>query len=393
MLKDIIEVATKLIEFVDRFEQSGSKKRESIAKYFSRVSESLKEVVRQLKNGDLPHSEVSELRDLAEGLPSAIEEEIGEENATELSELLKKSVGENLENLKNNEEATRLILEAAGKFDGLAFRVGYAGSKTPSRKPIVVALTLLFLVGITTWLMNPSNWNWLVNRTNPGQTSSPSSSPNPSLSTSPSVISNFSPVPFSSSNNSQKLNSSFGWQPGGSEANSYQLLSQNTLSLTAGAKTDQWQGTDSAPLILYRAKGNFDVRVKVEITPKKNFQLAGIGVRSTSEHNTFVRTSRHKLGDQNSVGVGANRQDSGLPVGVPALGNANYAKSQVYLRIVRQESSFDLYYSENSTNWVILTHNFVIEMPDEVEIYLFVISVDKQEGIKATFSNLEIGSM
>jgi regulation of enolase protein 1 (concanavalin A-like superfamily) len=384
MLKDIIEVATKLVEFVDRFEQSGSKKRESIAKYFSRVSESLKDVAKQLKNGDSPYSEIAELKDLADGLSSAIGEEIGEENAIELSELLKKSVDKNLENLKNNADAIRLIQEAAGKFDGLAFRVGYSDSKTSLRKPIVVALAILFLVGITTWL---------ANRTNPGQLPSGGSSPNPSLSPSPSVINGFSSVPFSSSNDSQKLDSRFGWQPGGSEANSYRLLSQNTLSLTAGAETDQWQGTDSAPLILYRVKGNFDVRIKVEVSPRKNFQLAGIGVRSTSENNTFVRISRHKLGDQNSVGVGANRQDNGLPIEVPALGNANYAKSQVYLRIVRQESNFDLYYSENNINWVILTPNYVIEMPDEVEIYLFVISVDKQEGIKATFSNLEIGSM
>jgi hypothetical protein len=39
------------------------------------------------------------------------------------------------------------------------------------------------------------------------------------------------------------------------------------------------------------------------------------------------------------------------------------------------------------------TFIFVIEMLDEAELYLFVISVDQQEGVKATFSDLEIGSM
>lgn len=153
MLKDIIEVTTKLIEFVDSFEQSGAKKRESIAKYFSRVSESLKEVAKQLKAGELPYSEVAQLKELAEGLPAAIGEEIGKEQAIELSKLLRKSVGENLENLRNNEEAIRLIQESAGKFDGLAFRVaGYPDPKPPLVKPRVVALILLALVGITTWL-------------------------------------------------------------------------------------------------------------------------------------------------------------------------------------------------------------------------------------------------
>jgi regulation of enolase protein 1 (concanavalin A-like superfamily) len=201
--------------------------------------------------------------------------------------------------------------------------------------------------------------------------------------------SSLSSILFSSSNSSLKLDSNFGWQPGGSEANSYQLLSQNALILIAGAETDYWQGTDSAPLISYRVRGDFDVRVQVEISPRKNFQLAGIGVRSISDSNTFVRVSRHKLGDQHSVGVGANRQG----IGIPALGNANYAKSQIFLRVVRQGSSFDLYYSDNNTNWVALTKDFVIGMSDEAEVYLFVISVDKQEGIKATFSDLEIGSM
>lgn len=122
----------------------------------------------------------------------------------------------------------------------------------------------------------------------------------------PSSLSSLSTIPFSSSDSPLKLDSDFGWQPGGSGANSSQLLSQNTLMIIAGADTDHWQGTDTAPLVSYRVRGNFDVRVKVEINPKRNFQLAGIGVRSTSDSNTFIRVSRHKLGDQHSVGVGAN---------------------------------------------------------------------------------------
>lgn len=78
-------------------------------------------------------------------------------------------------------------------------------------------------------------------------------------------------------------------------------------------------------------------------------------------------------------------------MGIPALGNANYAKNQVFLRVVRQGSSFNLYYSDNNTNWVTLTSDFAIEMADEAELYLFVISVEQQEGVKATFSDLEIG--
>jgi NTP pyrophosphatase (non-canonical NTP hydrolase) len=100
MVGDIIEVVSKLFELSDSFKKAGVEKRESIAKYFSRVGECLEEVAQQLKSGEMPHSRVAELRDLAEGLPEAIGQEITQEKAKELSELLKKSIGNNLENLK-----------------------------------------------------------------------------------------------------------------------------------------------------------------------------------------------------------------------------------------------------------------------------------------------------
>jgi hypothetical protein len=190
MLKEIVEVATELVEFVNSFEQAGDKRRESIAKYFYRVSENLKEIARQLNTGNLPYGEVAELRDLAEGLPAAIGEEIGKEKAIELSEVLRKSIGENLENLKNNGEAIRLIQESAGKFDGLAFRVGYSDSKPPLIKQVIlVALILLALVGITNWLIRSFIPNILSNTT-------PSPSPSVSTFPIPSTPRRYSPIPF-----------------------------------------------------------------------------------------------------------------------------------------------------------------------------------------------------
>lgn len=156
MLGDIIQVVTKLIEFSDKFKQTGSEKRESIAKYFSRIGECLKEVAEKLRSGELSYSRIAELRDLAEGLPAAIGEEIGQEKANELSELLRKSIGDNLENLKNNDEAIRLLQESAGKFDGLAFRVGYPDNKASSIKRVMVGLSIVGLVGIAVWFISKS---------------------------------------------------------------------------------------------------------------------------------------------------------------------------------------------------------------------------------------------
>lgn len=153
MVGDVIEVVSKLLEFSDSFKSAGLEKRESIAKYFSRVGECLQEVAQQLKSGEMPHSRVAELRDLAQGLPDAIGQEITQEKAKELSELLKGSIGYSLENLGSNEEAIRQIQECAGKFNALAFRVGYPGSKSSSAKKNAVILCLVGLIGLSGWFV------------------------------------------------------------------------------------------------------------------------------------------------------------------------------------------------------------------------------------------------
>lgn len=150
MLKDIIEVTTQLFDFVESFEKSDSEKRTKIAKYFSRISAGLKEVANQFNSGNIPYDKLAELRDLSAGLSSAIGEEIGKEKAVELSSLLSKCIGENLE---NNLESVRLIQEAAGKFDALAFRIEYSDSKVHfiNPKALVSSLILFALMGLVFW--------------------------------------------------------------------------------------------------------------------------------------------------------------------------------------------------------------------------------------------------
>jgi hypothetical protein len=159
VLSDIIEVTTKLVEFIGNFEQADIKKRESIAEYFARISASLKEVSEQLEKRDLPYDKIAELKDLAEGLPSAIGKEIGQDEAIQLSELLRKSVDGSFDDLHNRKDAVRLIKESAGKFDSLAFRVKYFDSKSKSfsGSPKVVALVSLTLVGIVVWFLSQSD--------------------------------------------------------------------------------------------------------------------------------------------------------------------------------------------------------------------------------------------
>ena len=91
MLGDLLEVVAKLDGFRDKFQQTGEKRRERIASYFSEISKCLGGAAEKLENGKVPSTEWGELKTYAEKLPETIGEEIGQEQVKELSCLLKKN--------------------------------------------------------------------------------------------------------------------------------------------------------------------------------------------------------------------------------------------------------------------------------------------------------------
>jgi regulation of enolase protein 1 (concanavalin A-like superfamily) len=190
-------------------------------------------------------------------------------------------------------------------------------------------------------------------------------------------------VPFADSNNPNQLNSLLGWQPGGSSASGYDLtLNPAWLTVITGKETDQVQGTDTAPLILYKYAGNFEATVKVEFVSIICCQHAGIGVRSIQDHTTWLRIAKHEY---NGMRAAANQAGT-----VFWLNYAPYANSIIHFKIERRNSIFNMYYSDNGVNWVTIQKDYIFELPDEVEIYLLVLSAHNNEGIVAKFSDFTV---
>jgi hypothetical protein len=98
-------------------------------------------------------------------------------------------------------------------------------------------------------------------------------------------------IPFAAPDDPEALNPIFGWQPGSSTASTYDLaIEPGVLTLIAGPGTNQWDNTDSGPLIAYPFEGDFEARVEVAFEPSgSEYKLAGLGVRSVNEHTTWLR--------------------------------------------------------------------------------------------------------
>lgn len=194
-------------------------------------------------------------------------------------------------------------------------------------------------------------------------------------------------ISFSAPGDVQSLNPVFGWQPGNAIANSYDLtLNPGTLTLVAAGNTDQWQGTNSAPFIVFPIRGNFVVSVKVAISPTQNYQRAGIGIRSTENINTWVSITRNY---HSNVGGQANIVLSNQQGRSELLNNNPYSRSECYFKIERRGSIVDLSYSENGVNWIVLQDNYVANFTEDVEIFLMVSSTASL-GITAQFSDFTL---
>lgn len=194
-------------------------------------------------------------------------------------------------------------------------------------------------------------------------------------------------ISFSAPDNPEELNPVLGWQPGSSNVNSYDLaMEPGALTLIAGMGTDQWQNTDSAPLVIYPFEGDFDAQVRVMLSPSGNTaKVAGLGIRAPQNHNTWLRIVRAWVDDGLTVRAQANQQGNSA-----RLNFVTYSGDTTYLRIERNGPLFTLSYSENGSNWIALVQDHVFEMPDDVEIYLITFSTASNEGALAQFHDFSV---
>ena len=181
-------------------------------------------------------------------------------------------------------------------------------------------------------------------------------------------------IPFASPSEPNLLNTAFVWQPGGSSTNAYELASSsNAVTLIADGNTHQWAELDSEPVIFFQTEGNFETQVKVVFNPIWGHELAALGIRSTDNHNTWLR-----LGSVYAVFSEGSGPEQHIVLDIDDKGQGGkirtspYAADMVYLRIERQGSVFAFYYSSNGNNWTVLQSGYIAEMPANVEIFLTV---------------------
>jgi hypothetical protein len=195
-------------------------------------------------------------------------------------------------------------------------------------------------------------------------------------------------ISFASQSDSSILNPIFKWQAGGSAGSSYDLtIHPGTLAIAADGKTVQWGETNTAPIMLLPIRGNFDTSVGLVFNPQYHDQVAGLGVRSSENKNTYLRIIRF-TGFPSGNGIVVQSVNDGEPSGGSYV---NYKGNQVYLKIQRQGTIFNLSYSADGSSWDSLDKDFVFGLPSEVEIFLMVYSTDNH-GIVGQFSNFEVSS-
>jgi len=154
--------------------------------------------------------------------------------------------------------------------------------------------------------------------------------------------------------------------------------------LISGPSTDQWSKRDDAALLSFPITGNFDVQVRVIFDPSKNYQSAGLGIRSANDPLTWIRITRSYF-DGQVFGVGRTVQGVSTP-----FTPVNYGSDTIYLRIERRGEFVTLSYHGEGKNWIALEKDHEIKLSEKVEIYLITYSTDTFAGATAQFSDLSI---
>jgi len=258
------------------------------------------------------------------------------------------------------------------------------GTPTPAPSDTPTSTSTSEPINTSTPTPEPTN-------TAPPPTDTPTSIPTPTLKPTatplpptPTPVSGS--IPFGAPDDPLSLNPILGWQPGASIASRYDLgLDPGALTLIAGPNTDQWKLVDTAPMILLAARGDLEAQVKVVFGPERNYEFVGLGVRSAEDNTTWVRLGRGYYNGQ-SVGFTMMQRGKVLRDGV-----SPYSNDTVYFKIERRASLFALSYSVDGNNWVFLTKDSVIEVTDEVQIYLYAFSSERNDlGVVARFYDFAV---
>ena len=181
----------------------------------------------------------------------------------------------------------------------------------------------------------------------------------------------------------------FQWEQGGDLNSSYDIISSNTLRITAAPETDRKinlsgnNNNKQCPLIVFPVTGDFEASVKVSFQSSTNFQRAALGLRDANDKNKEVL-----LYLMENYRLEALRINSGKPERL--ADSINHNSKVVYLKIKRQLGNVSLLYSTNGLQLSSAAPEFQFSLSNKVEIFFEVLSSHNPNTAVAEFSDFSL---
>lgn len=185
-------------------------------------------------------------------------------------------------------------------------------------------------------------------------------------------------VPFETPNTPGLLNPVLNWRPGESTSSQYQLADEGeTLAISAGPNTDQWNKINTGPIMAYPLSGDFVVQIQLAFDPSgEQWKSAGLGIRHSQDYSTWLRIIS-VLGNNHSRNLYLQSSHQGSTTGIDVI---PYDEEVVYLKLGRMGTNFTISYSPNGIHWTIAQESLELDFPEAVEIFLLVYSTSEENA-------------
>jgi regulation of enolase protein 1 (concanavalin A-like superfamily) len=189
-------------------------------------------------------------------------------------------------------------------------------------------------------------------------------------------------IPFSSPIDPSNLKSDFVWSKGNSSSSKYLLLEDGALRISTVGHTDQSNGKDSAPSISYSVKGSFEAEIQVKFSSTICYQRAGFGIRSPANRSDYFRIQMLEY-ERVEVSVSKSNRDR-------VLANLVYGNDIVVFKIQRLKDRIQLFHSFDGSEWLHLSGEQQVEIPDEAELFFNVLSAHNLDEAVAEFRMFKV---
>jgi regulation of enolase protein 1 (concanavalin A-like superfamily) len=189
-------------------------------------------------------------------------------------------------------------------------------------------------------------------------------------------------ISFTSLINRIYLDSNFMWSQGESNNSYYLLPENNLLRLFTIGHTDRANAEDSAPIITYAVKGNFEAEIKIQFKSNINYQRAGFGIRCPVNRYEYLRI---QMSEHSRIEISVNQLKQGR-----SLAMSIYEHDVVIFKIQRVKNKFRFFYSPDRYEWLSLGGDQLFTVTNEAELFFDVLSAHNSDEAIASFSDFRV---